>query len=192
MSDAVLEVDALSVHYDVRGGGLLGRRRQTLKAVENVSFALRAGETLGVVGETGCGKSSLGRAVLQLVRPTAGRVVWQGTDLCGLSDRELKAVRKDLQVVFQDPLSSLNPRMTILASVLEPLELARIGDRAARERQAREALERVGRGRDAARAFDEAAGCLGVSYGEAHDATQKLKARAASARRRTGDAEEGP
>ena len=123
MTDALLQVEELSVHYEVRGGGWLNSGRRTLKAVQDVSFELRAGETLGVVGETGCGKSSLGRAVLQLVRPAAGRVVWQGQDLCEVADRELKPVRKDLQVIFQDPLSSLNPRMTVGEIIAEPLRI---------------------------------------------------------------------
>jgi oligopeptide transport system ATP-binding protein len=153
VSDTVLGVEALSVHYDV-GGGFLNRGRRTLKAVQDISFELRAGETLGVVGETGCGKSSLGRAVLQLVRPTAGRVVWQGRDLCGLDDRELKPVRKDLQVVFQDPLSSLNPRLTIGEIIAEPLrvhhpELAA----AARDEQVAAMMKRVGLLPDLARRY---------------------------------------
>lgn len=145
MSDTVLQVEALSVHYEVRGGGLLNSGRRTLKAVQEVSFQLRAGETLGVVGETGCGKSSLGRAVLQLVRPAAGRVVWQGQDLCGLTDRELKPVRKNLQVVFQDPLSSLNPRMTVGEIIAEPLRIHHPELSAAeRTEKATEMMARVG------------------------------------------------
>ncbi|MGI9329113.1 MAG: ABC transporter ATP-binding protein [Gammaproteobacteria bacterium] len=145
MSDPVLQVDDLSVHYEVRGGGFLGRGRQQLKAVQNISFELRAGETLGVVGETGCGKSSLGRAILQLVRPAGGRVVWQGRDLCGLSSKELKPIRKDLQVVFQDPLSSLNPRMTIGETIGEPLRIHEPALSAAqREEKVAAMMERVG------------------------------------------------
>ena len=145
MTDPVLQVEDLSVHYEVRGGGLLNSGRRTLKAVQEVSFDLRPGETLGVVGETGCGKSSLGRAVLQLVRPAGGRVVWQGRNLCGLPDSELKAVRKDLQVVFQDPLSSLNPRMTVGEIVAEPLRIHH-PELSASERNEKAAamLERVG------------------------------------------------
>jgi oligopeptide transport system ATP-binding protein len=119
----VLKVEGLCVDYELPASGLLPRRRQILKAVEDVSFELRAGETLGVVGETGCGKSSLGKAVLQLVRPTRGRVIWQDQDLCTLSARDMKAFRKDLQIIFQDPLSSLNPRMTVGETVAEPLRI---------------------------------------------------------------------
>jgi len=120
---ALLTVEHLSVHYTLPGAGLFRRRPVTLKAVDDVSFELGHGETLGVVGETGCGKSSLGKGVLQLVRPVAGRVLWEGRDLCTLPPEELKRCRKDLQVIFQDPLSSLNPRMTIGEIVAEPLEV---------------------------------------------------------------------
>lgn len=144
MSDPdLLQVQQLTVRYDLGGGLLTGRR--SLTAVDDVSFNLRPGETLGVVGETGCGKSSLGKAVLQLVRPASGRVVWQGRDLCELNSRQLKPVRKDLQIIFQDPLSSLNPRMTIGEIVAEPLAIHQ-PQLSAQERQAaaERMLERVG------------------------------------------------
>jgi oligopeptide transport system ATP-binding protein len=145
MSEALLRVEDLSVHYPIAGNGLFGRGKRILKAVRGVNFELRAGETLGVVGETGCGKSSLGRAVLQLVRPTTGRVVWHGRDLCELSDRELVPVRKDLQVIFQDPLSSLNPRLTIGEIIAEPLRIhAPELNAPGREQRAAEMMERVG------------------------------------------------
>jgi len=142
---ALLTVEHLSVHYTLPGPGLLRRQPLTLKAVDDVSFELRAGETLGVVGETGCGKSSLGKGVLQLVRTAAGRVLWEGRDLCALPPAELKRCRKDLQIIFQDPLSSLNPRMTIGEIVAEPLEVHRpeLG-RDERNRHVDEMLERVG------------------------------------------------
>ncbi|MBL8199510.1 MAG: ATP-binding cassette domain-containing protein [Chromatiales bacterium] len=142
---ALLTVEHLSVHYSLPAGGLFRRRPLTLKAVDDVSFELRAGETLGVVGETGCGKSSLGKGVLQLVKPAAGRVLWEGQDLCALPAEAIKRCRKDLQIIFQDPLSSLNPRMTIGEIVAEPLEvhypaLARDD----RRRRVDAMLERVG------------------------------------------------
>ncbi len=123
--EALLQVRDLKVHYPVRGGGMLRRKRLALRAVEDVSFDLREGESLGIVGETGCGKSSLGKALLQLVRPTAGRVVWQGRDLCVLPPQELRQVRREMQIIFQDPLSSLNPRMTVGEIVAEPLRVHR-------------------------------------------------------------------
>jgi oligopeptide transport system ATP-binding protein len=142
---ASLIVEHLSVHYTLPGDGLFRRRPLTLKAVDDVSFELGAGETLGVVGETGCGKSSLGKGVLQLVRPAGGRVLWEGRDLCTLAPAELKRCRKDLQIIFQDPLSSLNPRMTIGEIVAEPLEVhyPELG-RDERTRRVDEMLERVG------------------------------------------------
>jgi oligopeptide transport system ATP-binding protein len=133
------------VHYPVPGGGLLRRERLTLRAVDNVSFVLGEGESLGVVGETGCGKSSLGKAVLQLVRPTAGSVVWQGRDLCALPPEDLRDVRREMQIVFQDPLSSLNPRMTVGEIVAEPLRVHQPGMSAAeRQRAVADMLARVG------------------------------------------------
>ncbi len=141
----VLTVENLSVHYPVPAPGLFRGRPLILKAVDGVSFELHAGETLGVVGETGCGKSSLGKGVLQLVRPAAGRVVWEGRDLCTLAAADLKRCRKDLQIIFQDPLSSLNPRMTIGEIVAEPLEVhnPELG-RDERRRRVDAMLDRVG------------------------------------------------
>lgn len=145
MSEPLLEVEALSVRYPVAGGGLFRREKLSVKAVESVSFTLAAGETLGIVGETGCGKSSLGRAVLQLVAPTAGRVIWMGQDLCQLKDADLKPLRADLQLIFQDPLSSLNPRMTIGEIIAEPLALHHPGlSRDERAVRVDAMMERVG------------------------------------------------
>jgi oligopeptide transport system ATP-binding protein len=141
----LLRVENLCVHYPLLGGGILRRKRLTLRAVEDVSFELGAGETLGVVGETGCGKSSLGKAVLQLVRPASGKVVWQGRNLCALGPDELRGVRKDLQIIFQDPLSSLNPRMTVGEIVAEPLRVHHPEmSKAERDRAVDAMFERVG------------------------------------------------
>jgi oligopeptide transport system ATP-binding protein len=145
MSEPILQVEEICVHYPVMGAGLLRRERLTLRAVDGVSFELRAGETLGVVGETGCGKSSLGKAILQLLRPTAGRVIWQGRDLCSLSPDELRPVRREMQIIFQDPLSSLNPRMTVGEIVAEPLRVHQQERSEIQRRQAvAEMFERVG------------------------------------------------
>lgn len=116
-----LEVDDLAVHFGHRQGGLFDPQRHVVKAVDGVSFKLRQGETLGIVGESGCGKSTLGRAVLRLIEPTSGRIAWLGQDLRALGDTKLRAARKDLQIIFQDPLASLNPRMTIGSIIAEPL-----------------------------------------------------------------------
>ena len=121
MSAPLLEVLDLRVHFPIAVGSLLRRRHLPLKAVDGVSFALAPGETLGVVGEFGCGKSTLGRAILRLIEPTAGRVVWLGDDLARLSGEALRRHRRALQIVFQDPLAALNPRMTIGDIIAEPL-----------------------------------------------------------------------
>jgi oligopeptide transport system ATP-binding protein len=118
---SLLAVDQLRVHFPLTVGRLLRRRHVALKAVDGVSFALGAGETLGIVGESGCGKSTLGRAILRLIEPTAGRVVWQGEDLAALAPQAMRRQRRAMQIVFQDPLASLNPRMTIGDIIAEPL-----------------------------------------------------------------------
>jgi oligopeptide/dipeptide ABC transporter ATP-binding protein len=121
-SETVLTVSDVKVHFPVRvNQGLFGRK-VPLKAVDGVSFDLRSGETLGIVGESGCGKSTLARAVLQLIPPTAGSVAWLGKPIVNLRHTDMIPYRKDLQIVFQDPLASLNPRMTIAASIAEPLK----------------------------------------------------------------------
>ena len=116
-----LKVDDLSVEFPVKVETGLFPKTMPLKAVDGVSFDLYPGETLGVVGESGCGKSTLARAVLQLIPPTSGTVSWLGSPLIGISTAELNKKRKDFQIVFQDPLASLDPRMTISASIMEPL-----------------------------------------------------------------------
>ena len=121
MSEALLKVEDLAVHFPMAVGGLLRRRYLPLKAVDGVSFELRPGETLGIVGESGCGKSTLGRAVLRLIEPSAGRVVWLGDDLGDLDAEALRRRRRAMQIVFQDPLASLNPRMTVGDIIAEPL-----------------------------------------------------------------------
>jgi oligopeptide transport system ATP-binding protein len=117
----VLRVQDLAVHFEVQEGSLLRSQTHILKAVNGVSFDLNAGETLGVVGESGCGKSTLARAVLGLIRPNRGRVMWLGENLSKLNDEEMRKKRKELQIVFQDPLASLNPRMTVGDIIAEPL-----------------------------------------------------------------------
>jgi oligopeptide transport system ATP-binding protein len=143
MSESLLSLRGLRVWFPV-GQGLFGRKKM-LHAVEGVDLEVRAGEALGIVGESGCGKSTLARAVLQLVRPTSGAVVWMGRPLEGLSTRELRPLRRDLQIVFQDPLASLDPRMTVGDIVSEPLRVHRPElDRAARRAEVAAMLGRVG------------------------------------------------
>jgi oligopeptide/dipeptide ABC transporter ATP-binding protein len=122
MSAPLLQVEGLVKHFPIRRG-LFGQAVAAVRAVDGVSFTLQAGQTLGVVGESGCGKSTLGRLVLRLIEPTAGRVVFQGTGLGSLSAAALRAQRRSLQIIFQDPYSSLNPRMTVGQTLTEPLRL---------------------------------------------------------------------
>ncbi|WP_256103956.1 ABC transporter ATP-binding protein [Streptomyces sp. ODS05-4] len=143
-AEPVLDVRDLARHYPLTRG-VLRRRVGAVRAVDGVSFTLAAGRTLGVVGESGCGKSTLARMLVGLDRPTAGRVLYRGEDVTGLSGRALKAVRRNIQMVFQDPYTSLNPRMTVGDIVGEPFaihpEAAPRGDR---RRRVRELLELVG------------------------------------------------
>jgi oligopeptide/dipeptide ABC transporter ATP-binding protein len=144
VSDVILEVRDLRKHFEV-GGGMFGGRRGIVRAVDGVSFALRRGETLGLVGESGCGKTTTGRCILQLEQPTSGQIIFEGRDLAGVDARELRAVRRRMQVIFQDPYSSLNPRMTVGDIVAEPLAVHGIVKRAsARRDRVRELLRQVG------------------------------------------------
>ncbi|WP_172295500.1 ABC transporter ATP-binding protein [Pseudoruegeria sp. HB172150] len=141
----ILRVNDMKVHFGIRvEGGLFGRH-VPLKAVNGVTFDLAEGETMGIVGESGCGKSTLARGVLRLIEPTAGSVSWLGKPLTDLDRNEMTKARKDLQIVFQDPLASLDPRMTISASIAEPLKTFR-PDLTTRERKevVQEMMERVG------------------------------------------------
>jgi oligopeptide transport system ATP-binding protein len=143
--ETLLSVDNVKVHFPVRTGGFLFGKYKPLRAVDGVSFTLAKGETLGVVGESGCGKSTLARAVLELLPKTAGTVVWAGRDLGTISPAELRRLRNEFQIVFQDPLASLDPRMTIGESIAEPLrslepDLPRAGVNA----RVRAMMEKVG------------------------------------------------
>jgi oligopeptide transport system ATP-binding protein len=119
----LLRVEKLSKSFMI-GGGLF-RKPVELKALQDISFSVRAGETLGIVGESGCGKSTLGRCILQLIRAEEGQVLWLGRDLGKLAGEDLRLLRGDLQVIFQDPLASLNPRMTVGEIIAEPLRALR-------------------------------------------------------------------
>ncbi|HLG48721.1 MAG TPA: oligopeptide/dipeptide ABC transporter ATP-binding protein [Reyranella sp.] len=132
----LLSVHDLTVEYEVGG--------KTLSAVAGVSLTVAKGETLGLVGESGCGKSTLGRAVLQLRRPTGGRVRFDGTELTTLGGEAMRLMRRRLQLIFQDPIASLNPRRSVGDIIAEPLVIAGITDRAERERRVREVMVAVG------------------------------------------------
>jgi oligopeptide transport system ATP-binding protein len=142
--DELLRVEGLVKHFPVSQGVLLSRFGDYVSAVEEVSFVVRRGETLGLVGESGCGKSTVGRCIMRLIKPTAGRVVFDHEDVLSLRGRALKAFRRDVQFIFQDPYASLNPRMTIGEIVGEPLAIHRIGTKAERTEQVREMLRTVG------------------------------------------------
>jgi oligopeptide transport system ATP-binding protein len=144
VSEVLLRVENLVKHFEV-GGGLLSKPAGLVRAIDGVSFTLNRGETLGLVGESGCGKTTTGRCILQLERPTSGRIVFEGQDLTALDEVELRKVRRHVQVIFQDPYSSLNPRMTIGQILAEPLKVHGIvPSAAAREDRVQELLSQVG------------------------------------------------
>jgi oligopeptide/dipeptide ABC transporter ATP-binding protein len=143
-SEPILRVASLAKHFQ-GGGGLFGGPAATVKAVDGVSFEIQRGETLGLVGESGCGKTTTGRCILRLETPTSGEVVFEGRDMAKLSDAELRGVRRRMQVIFQDPYSSLNPRMTVGQIIAEPLAVHRIvPDRAARAARVQDLLRHAG------------------------------------------------
>ncbi|HEV8095869.1 MAG TPA: dipeptide ABC transporter ATP-binding protein [Burkholderiales bacterium] len=143
MSEVLLEVRDLVKHFPVSAG--LRRPMVSVKAVDGVSFTLHRGETLGLVGESGCGKTTTGRCVLLLERPTSGQVVFEGTELTTLPEAKLRGMRRRMQVIFQDPYSSLNPRMTVGQILAEPLKVhALVTEKNARAARVHELLGQVG------------------------------------------------
>ena len=140
----LLDVRGLQMHFPVSKGVIFQSRVGDIKAVDGVSFQIMRGETLGLVGESGCGKTTIGRCILQLLKPTGGEVRFRGEDLTQLSGKEMRPLRKELQVIFQDPYGSLNPRMTVGAIVEEPLIIHKIGDRNERRNRVQELFEVVG------------------------------------------------
>jgi len=143
-SGPLLRVTDLVKRFPITSGVIFQRTIGMVHAVEGLSFAIEQGETFGLVGESGCGKTTTGRCILQLYRPTSGSVLFEGRELTGLSGKDLQEVRRDMQIVFQDPYASLNPRMTVGTIVGEPLTIHQIGTRAERKERVKELLDLVG------------------------------------------------
>ena len=147
MNDVILEVNNLTKHFPIFGG-VFSRKKGDVRAVQDVSFKLKKGETLGLVGESGCGKSTLARTIIRLEEATSGEVIFQGKDLLNCSRKEMFKQRRDIQMIFQDPYSSLNPRMTVGEIVREPLTVHKIGKRSERRDKVVDLFESVGLSED--------------------------------------------
>lgn len=143
-STPLLRVTDLVKRFPITSGIIFQRTIGMVHAVEGVSFDIKEGETFGLVGESGCGKTTTGRCILQLYRPTSGSVLFEGRELTEVSGKDLQDVRRDMQIVFQDPYASLNPRMTVGTIVAEPLTIHRIGTRLERKERVKELLDLVG------------------------------------------------
>lgn len=140
----LLEVKDLTMHFPVKSRGVIRRTIGHVQAVDGVSFTLDKGQTLGLVGESGCGKTTTGRLVTRLYRPTAGQILFEGNDIAQYSDRQLRPLRRDIQMIFQDPYTSLNPRHTVGQIIQAPLDIHEIGPKSGRLRRVQELLETVG------------------------------------------------
>jgi oligopeptide/dipeptide ABC transporter ATP-binding protein len=141
--EPLIELRHVKKYFPIRRG-ILGREVARVHAVDDVSFAVREGETLGLVGESGCGKSTLGRTVVRLLEPTEGQILFRGEAIEGFGPRRLRPLRREMQMVFQDPYASLNPRKRVGSIIGDPLKIHKIGDKAQRKAQVEELLEAVG------------------------------------------------
>src|SRR3972149_1703578 len=143
-SEALVDVRNLKIYFPVMAGFLISRKIAEKKAVDDVPFSVKRGETLGLVGESGCGKSTPGRAILQLYRPTDGHIYFEGTDLGSLRGNDLRRMRRRMQMIFQDPYASLNPRMSIRDIIGEPLTIHNLGNKSERRERVAELMRIVG------------------------------------------------
>lgn len=143
LGSVLVQVESLVKHFSVRLGAY-GERRAVVHAVDGISFCIHGGETLALVGESGCGKSTVGLTILQLHRPTAGKVYYQGQDLTGLTEKALRPIRRKMALIFQDPYSTLNPRMTVGAAIAEPLLVHHLTPKEEVQERVHELLQQVG------------------------------------------------
>jgi len=143
--ETLLEVKNLKQYFPIKGG-VLGRTVGHVKAVDDISFEVKEGETVSIVGESGCGKSTAGRSILRLERPNAGQIIFQGKDLAKLSNSEIRKVRGDIQIIFQDPYASLNPRRTVYQTLNEAMSIQNVGSKTTRREDILHTLEVVGLG----------------------------------------------
>src|SRR5207237_2123589 len=140
---SLLEIHNLKKHFPV-GNGFFSRNKGSVKAVDGVNLTVNEGETFGLVGESGCGKSTLGRAILRLIEPTSGQILFRDQDLAHLSKTEMREQRRHLQIIFQDPYASLNPRMTVSQIISEPIETFRLARGAEKKQRVQQLMEQVG------------------------------------------------
>ncbi|WP_409289833.1 ABC transporter ATP-binding protein [Peribacillus sp. SCS-37] len=142
--EVLLEVDGLKKYFPIKGGVLGNKVLKEVKAVDDVSFKVYKGETVGIVGESGCGKSTTGRSIIRLIEPTEGKVLFEGKDISKLSKRDLRLIRKDFQMVFQDPFASLDPKMKVGQILEEPMKNYGMYDSGTRKKKVEELMKRVG------------------------------------------------